>query len=447
MTALMLPVLLGFVGLGVEVGSWFQNKRDLQTIADAAAIAGAYEAQNYAKTIASVRAAAIADATRNGYDASTDNVVRAVNPPATGSFTTDEGAAEVVVTRSVALLFSSVFRSTNVTISARAVARTGNSPSEACILALSESGTGVDVTGSGDIAFDGCQTASNSPDADSLVVSGSGSLIVDCYTTAGYASGAENYDEGTIETGFNLDAGCDTKEEARQITDPYGANGRDLEVPDSYTPGDCNATDFDGSGADPDRTGMAWHEPYVFCGGFNIASGQTVNLPPGLYIIDGDFATGGNTAVYGDDVTFIFVNGGGLTNINGNTEIQMRAPDDAWTDANRWESGDTNGRDWRGILFFQDPVTATEDCSSTPTPPSCVNTINGNAASVFEGAVYFPDQTVRMNGGNQSTSSCLQIISDRVEFSGNSAVLSDNSLCPNAGVDGIALPGPVVLVE
>lgn len=42
MAALLMPILVGAIGLGVEVGLWFQQKRSLQTMADAAAIAAVY---------------------------------------------------------------------------------------------------------------------------------------------------------------------------------------------------------------------------------------------------------------------------------------------------------------------------------------------------------------------------------------------------------------------
>ena len=38
-----LPVLVGFVGLGVETGIWYLEKRELQEAADSAALAGARE--------------------------------------------------------------------------------------------------------------------------------------------------------------------------------------------------------------------------------------------------------------------------------------------------------------------------------------------------------------------------------------------------------------------
>src|SRR5215831_2865568 len=41
--AVVLPGMLGMVGLGVEAGEWYIDKRALQTQADAAALAGAWE--------------------------------------------------------------------------------------------------------------------------------------------------------------------------------------------------------------------------------------------------------------------------------------------------------------------------------------------------------------------------------------------------------------------
>ncbi len=43
--ALVMPVLLGFAGLGTEVASWYANKRGLQNAADSAVIAAATNAE------------------------------------------------------------------------------------------------------------------------------------------------------------------------------------------------------------------------------------------------------------------------------------------------------------------------------------------------------------------------------------------------------------------
>src|ERR1700746_1034728 len=41
LTAIILPVLLGFASLGTEVGHWYLAKREMQGAADAAALSGA----------------------------------------------------------------------------------------------------------------------------------------------------------------------------------------------------------------------------------------------------------------------------------------------------------------------------------------------------------------------------------------------------------------------
>lgn len=44
--AMMLPVLLGLGALAVDASVWFMSERDLQTAADAGALAAAYEIAN-----------------------------------------------------------------------------------------------------------------------------------------------------------------------------------------------------------------------------------------------------------------------------------------------------------------------------------------------------------------------------------------------------------------
>ncbi len=78
MFALMLPLLVGFVGLGVEVAFWFTLKRDMQAAADAAAIAGSYElAEGRSSSITTV---ATREATSNGWEAA-GGTIAVRNPP------------------------------------------------------------------------------------------------------------------------------------------------------------------------------------------------------------------------------------------------------------------------------------------------------------------------------------------------------------------------------
>src|SRR5215471_10193207 len=89
--ALVAPVLFGLVGLGVESGQWYANKRSLQTQADAAALSGAFERAKGRPD--NVTQAALREATRNGFSDVAPNISTVNNPPAAGSL---EGEPEAV---------------------------------------------------------------------------------------------------------------------------------------------------------------------------------------------------------------------------------------------------------------------------------------------------------------------------------------------------------------
>jgi len=415
MFALLLPIMVAFVGLGLEVGLWFQSKRDLQTAADAAAIAGAYEAQSSSATASSILAAATADATRNGYVAATDNITTA-NPPVTGAYTADDGAVEASLSRNVSMLFASAYLGNSISIAARAVATTGTSTDEACVLSLDTSSTGVSVSGSGNVTFNGCQVASNSSSSSALSVSGSGALITDCYSVAGDIS-----DNG----GLTVDADCTGKTGAPTISDPYAS----LTAPNETC--DVSGYTYNVNGGSTTIAGTgSYSDAYVICGDFWVKKG-TVTLSPGLYVIDGgDFKTNSTGSIIGTGVTIVLRNGGQINNINGASTVNLSAPVAA-----------DNAGAWQGILFFQDP-----DTTATCTGNNC-NTLNGNSTTTFQGAMYFPKQEINMNGGNEGGSNCLQVVALRVGFSGNANLAMDGSACNSAGVTPIYIPGAVTLVE
>lgn len=414
MFALMLPVVAGAIGLGVEVGFWYKERRSLQAAADTAAVAGAHEARESSATSATITTIATASAAANGFDTVT-NPPDVNNPPDSGSYTADSDAVEVILDRSVNMLFAAIVLSANtVSIRARAVA-TSSVLGEACVLSLNTTGVGVEVSGSGDVTFDGCQVAANSSDAAALTVSGSGDLTVDCYSVVGGIS-----DNGGLDT----DAGCDGQTNGAYIDDPYS----DLTTPayggcdksGNYTLNNGNSETF--------MHDANFETAYVICGNMTIRGDLT--LEPGLYIVEGDISVNATGTLTGDGVTIILADGGQIDNFNGSADINISAPDAA-----------DGAGDWEGILFYQD-----RDDASTCTGNNC-NVINGNTGSTMEGTMYFPNQEVRMNGGNDVDSPCLQIVAYQVSFSGSSDVNADNTACSAAGVDPIEILGPVELVE
>ena len=122
MIALSLPVLVGALGVGVDTGAWYIEKRSVQQMADAAALGGARAMADGLK-LADAQSIAQRDAARNGYAAASGVSLVVHSPPTSGAYAGKTGAVEVVVTRPLPSLFSRfMLGSTERTLSGRAVA-------------------------------------------------------------------------------------------------------------------------------------------------------------------------------------------------------------------------------------------------------------------------------------------------------------------------------------
>jgi len=420
MIALMMPILVGFIGLGVEVGLWFQNKRDLQTIADAAAIAGAYEAMESDATSTTITTESTNDATRNGYTVAS-HTISVSNPPGSGSYTADTGAVEVSMTSAVSLLFAgNLMSASSLSIGARAVATSAPSGDEACVLALGTSeARSVNLSGGASVSMDGCQVASNSSESDAVYVSNNSSLAVDCVSTVGQVDGTEDI---TLSTCSSVNENTST------ITNPYA----DLTVPDDAKVCDYNSnvtvgSDRDFTAADDDLNGDGY---VVFCGNLSINAGTTVTFEDDLVIsLNGsDLSINGGANVSGSSVTVISTgsgsnqNGWGSVSINGGGTVAMTAP--------------TSGT-WAGILFFQDGDAVSNS--------NLDFTFNGNSDTEFTGVIYVPNNDVSFTGGNDTDDNgCLQIVADEVSMSGSADFENE---CAGTGVQSIYVSYTVTLVE
>ena len=105
-TALVTPVVIGFVALGVETALWYTQRNSLQAAADAAAIAGAHELRR-GKNTSEIIAAALEEAKRNGYAFTPES--NGINvPPQSGAYQYDS-AVEALLNAKITLLFSTYF--------------------------------------------------------------------------------------------------------------------------------------------------------------------------------------------------------------------------------------------------------------------------------------------------------------------------------------------------
>ena len=123
-TALMvgfsIPVVIGALGLGVDTGMWYLEKRRIQQVADTASLAMVRALQG-GSTVAVAKQVATRDAERNGYVASVSETLTINSPPTSGAYAGNANAAEVVVSKKLPLFFSAYFLSNTRTLSARSV--------------------------------------------------------------------------------------------------------------------------------------------------------------------------------------------------------------------------------------------------------------------------------------------------------------------------------------
>ncbi|HEY0834069.1 MAG TPA: pilus assembly protein TadG-related protein [Azospirillum sp.] len=395
--ALALTAVLGLVSAAVEVGSWYVVRRNLQSAADAAALAGALE--HARSSPERITAAATQEAVRNGAAAGADTIL--VNsPPASGAFSGDPQAVEAIITHQQGRLFTALFGSGDVPITTRSVARL-RSTGEACVLALDRAADGA-VTAQGSAAIDtrGCVLAANSVSDTAIDLGGSSSVAADSLWTS-----------GGITLGGSTNASFTRTPVSRAwaLPDPYA----DLTI--SVPGGGCanNNTRIQNE----TRT----LTPGVYCNGISVGAHGVAVLEPGTYYIDrGDFDVGAQgtvrcncTAPHG--VTIVLTSTTNTTqigrvDINGGASVTLRAPSDP-------------GYAYPGVLFFQDRRASASDESR----------LNGGATMSLNGALYFPAQAMQWNGNSfGGAQGCVRIIARTVSFSGNTAL--DDAGCAEQGV-------------
>ena len=115
LTVASLVVLLGMAAVGIDVGSWYQAQRHDQSVADAAALAGA---QALPDDPAQAVSLAVAYANQNGVT---------INPSAVTISSTgmSNDTIKVAVDKPEPTMFARVFGITSVNVGARAAARAG----------------------------------------------------------------------------------------------------------------------------------------------------------------------------------------------------------------------------------------------------------------------------------------------------------------------------------
>ncbi len=274
--ALLLPVLIGMLGLIIDLGYAYQYKRIMQTAADAAAMGGACHIfRDDSNQSDNVEKAAEYDAAMNGFDGSNGETRTVNEPPLGGVYAGQDGFVEVIISQQLPTYFMPVLGIYDMTISARAVAGVMAVP--ACIHVLN--GTAVkafEVTSASGLYAPTCVVKVHSCDGKALAVT-SGSTLT---TNAIYVCGEANTLGGTVtptaETGV-----CDGQ--------PCDRGGDPLAyLPDPAVPNGCDYTEFT-TGSQGGVGNRYQIYPGTYCGGISVESGSHVNFNPGIYYLKGEW--------------------------------------------------------------------------------------------------------------------------------------------------------------
>ncbi|MGH9775084.1 MAG: pilus assembly protein TadG-related protein [Candidatus Acidiferrales bacterium] len=391
--AVALVALLAMLGLAIDIGYFRYLKRQLQTAADAAAMAGAAELP-----FNDVVAAAKADSSANGFaDGKNGVTVTVNNPPKSGQHIGDSKFVEVIVSDNASTFFAKAFGVNSTTMSARAVSHLGNSSN--CVFALDPSAqNAINVSGNGSLKAS-CGLIIDSSNSQALVVNGNACVTAPSIGVVGNFKGGKN--------------GCPNPTPTTGIR----VAGDPLAYLTAPSVGSCTFTNFNNSSSSL--------SPGTYCGGITLSGNGNFSFAPGMYILEGGGLTvSGNAQVSGSGLTFF--NTGNSTfhyspvTFSGNAGGSLTAP--------------TTGS-YAGILFYQDPA-----IGSNPAQ----NTFSGNATLALQGALYFPTTPLSISGnGSSGTAAYTIYVATTISISGNSVLNDDFSSLPS----GSPIRGNSVLDE
>ena len=398
-TSLAIIMLLGFLGMAIDVGFLQFQKRRIQSAADGAAQGGAFEVMAHSPD-ATIVSAAKYDSGKNGFTDGSNGVTVTVNyPPTRGFYAGKNNAVETIVTRNNPTYFMGLLGPSSAPVSARSVARATSSPN--CIYVLDPAASSaLFATGNGTATVQ-CGIVVDSSNSSAATANGNACITATAITIVGNYGGHSN--------------GCGFQ--------PAPVTGAPF-VPDplSYltapTIGPCDQTNYAVSG------GIVTLNPGVYCGGIAVSGASTiVYLNTGTYVLNGGgLVVSGQANIIGTGVTFY--NTGDASHIyapismTGGSITSLIAP--------------VSGA-YEGILFFQD-----RSISSTAT-----NLISGGSLSIYTGALYFPTTPLSYAGNSLQNGGYTLIVAQTLTFAGISAMSADYSTLP----DGSPIKGGVAFGE
>jgi len=418
LTALLLPALMGVMGLGFEVSNWYLTKRSMQNAADAATLAAA------ANGSTTYLAEAKAVAAKYGFVDGVGNVtVTATNAAACPSGGTT--CYSVTITGLVPLYLSSIigFRGDTTLsshpqkqLSSTAVANFSSTQVPVCLLALGQSGAQDIVTnGNPKANFAGCSVMAN---------------------TSARCNGSNLNAPYGLAHGTNSGCGVIQLSGVPTVPDMFASLAGNIPTNTcgSYPQEPSKKSDPALPTSNQWSGNQSLSGNVQVCGDLQLTGDVVIDAQAGatLVIENGQLDTNGYkiTTTSGSGVTVVFsgTNGGSYIHApTGGGTIDIAAP--------------TSGP-WSGVALYQDPsLTTGVDISAAGNSPTWDIT----------GLVYLPNANVTMSGAvNKSSNgqSCFVMVMDEITINGTGDI-AESGGCKAAGLTmpTATVPGRPQLVQ
>jgi Flp pilus assembly protein TadG len=386
-----MPLVVGAAGLATDTIEWTLWKRQLQRAADSAAFAGAYD-----------RAAATNGATDNtptavcndlGVNLHTWMSLVATSPctGTVGSYTsltypanTTYVTNQVMVTLRVQqrLPFSSLFLSAAPVIEARATAGSVSNGGSPCMLALNSSGQAIDNSGNATVKAPTCILYSDSAASNSAAAGGTSKVTAKAIAGVGGIASSNNW---VVDQYLPY---------SPTLPDPFAPPSPTAVTPDSA---DMHCTT---AAANKNTNWAAMKAAGTNCfSSLSTNPSDTINVPANfgpIYInggsvdFKGDFScTGCAIVLTNSDPTSNTI---GTFNSNSQATNNIIAP--------------TSGT-YKGIAVYRDRRGSAN-----------TEQINGGSGNVISGVVYFPNDTLWLNGTGEAVSLCSMFVAKDIKFNG-----------------------------
>lgn len=404
-----MPMVVGCAGLATDTIEWTLWKRQLQRAADSAAVAGVYDREN-ATVVGSTTNTPTAVCRDLAINLHTWMALQGTSPctGTMGSYSTltypantayQSNQVQVTLRVQQPLPFSSLFMSTAPVITATATAA-GITNGRPCALALNGSGTAMNYNGNATVNAPTCILYSDSASSNSASAGGSSSVTAQSIAGVGGIAASNNWHVSSYV--------------------PYSPSLPDPFANVTPDPNDmhCSSATLDDS---TDWSNLASNTNCFSA--ISLNPNRTINVPSSISVL---YVNGGNVDLKG---TFNCT----CTVVLTNQSQAANAPIGTWS-SNAQASNNITAPmtgPFAGIAVYQDRRSTGN-----------TDLINGGSGNAVQGAVYFPKDTLQINGTGTAISLCAMWVANNISFLGNSSIAissPDDTVCSGKEPGGAAM--------